>query len=446
MTTRRHTRLARGFTLIELMVTLTAALFFSISVFMLTRDASRFFEREARIADATIGTTAGFRRLAADVARAGFLASPNLAKDPFRCPNPSVLGATGTAPNSAGYATYPWLQKMAMLRVFPAGSRAALAAGDRLEMLDRNGLLPDRLVLYGNYTSDESFPVSGYAAAGGTTTFTLELGSGALFRTGYLTLADQTQRLALLQRLFPAGRILRVANQIGEEQYAIIGTVVAPAVVTTPPTIQTSAAGPQLVSKVGNVCGTRGLNDGMTLNTVNIINYQLRDVSDAATFPTLAALFAGQRHPRDVATRLDLVRSELDPSAADPTDFPGTVEVVAENVVDLRVGLEAVSSQLNRTVTFYPSGHASLPQFGGDPTTGAAAAVAAGPHLVRGVRVRLSTRAAAPDREAAFFGTDVGDGLYRVALAWSGTTLSEYARVRTLETTVATRNSRNVLW
>lgn len=448
----RVERGASGFTLIELMVTLTAALFFSVSVFMLTRDASRFFEREARVSDATIGTTAGFRRLAADVARAGFLASPNLAKDPLRCPNPAVAGATGTAPASAGYPSYPWLQRLGMLRVFPDGSRTALPAGDALDMLDRNGLTPDRLVLYGNYASDEVFPVAGYTQAAGQTTFTLEVGvsafsrSGALFRTGYFGLADQTQRQALLARLFPVGRILRVANQIGEEQYAIIGQVIAPADVNTPPTIQTSAAGPQLVSKVGNVCGTRGLNDGMTLNTVNIINYQLRNVNDATAYPTLAPLFAGQRHPRDVATRLDLVRSELDPSAADPTDFAGTIEVVAENVVDLRVGLEAVSNQATRAVTFYPNGNGLIPRFAGDPTTGAAAAVASGPHLIRGVRVRLSTRAAAPDRDAAYFGDDVGAGLYRVALSWSGTTLSDFARVRTLETTVATRNSRNVLW
>ena len=42
---------AGGFTLVELMVAMTGGLFLSIVVFALSRDASRFYQRESRIAN-----------------------------------------------------------------------------------------------------------------------------------------------------------------------------------------------------------------------------------------------------------------------------------------------------------------------------------------------------------------------------------------------------------
>ena len=48
-------RSANGFTLVELMVALTGGLFVSLAVFALARDSGRFYQREARIANATIG-------------------------------------------------------------------------------------------------------------------------------------------------------------------------------------------------------------------------------------------------------------------------------------------------------------------------------------------------------------------------------------------------------
>jgi len=64
---RRFPR-ARGFTLVELMVAMTGGLFLSIVVFAVSRDASRFYQREIRVANATITGVSGFERLVSDLA------------------------------------------------------------------------------------------------------------------------------------------------------------------------------------------------------------------------------------------------------------------------------------------------------------------------------------------------------------------------------------------
>src|SRR5262249_28156260 len=81
-------RFFRGFTLTELMVAITGGLFISIAVFLLARQASRFYQHESRVSTATMASVVGFERLRADIARAGFLASPNVRKDPEVCNGP----------------------------------------------------------------------------------------------------------------------------------------------------------------------------------------------------------------------------------------------------------------------------------------------------------------------------------------------------------------------
>jgi len=76
---------ARGFTLVELMVAMVGGMFVSIAVFALAKHASGFSMRQARVADATLQSVVGFERMRADIARAGFLSSPNLSKDPRVC-------------------------------------------------------------------------------------------------------------------------------------------------------------------------------------------------------------------------------------------------------------------------------------------------------------------------------------------------------------------------
>src|SRR3954447_1336006 len=85
-----------GFTLVELMVAMTGGLFLSIIVFALSRDASRFYQRESRVANATLAGVSGFERLSADVARAGHLVTANIQQDPHVCNRPATPALLAT--------------------------------------------------------------------------------------------------------------------------------------------------------------------------------------------------------------------------------------------------------------------------------------------------------------------------------------------------------------
>jgi prepilin-type N-terminal cleavage/methylation domain-containing protein len=52
-------RAARGFTLVELMVALSGGLFLSAIVFALSRDTTRFYQQETRVASATLAGLVG---------------------------------------------------------------------------------------------------------------------------------------------------------------------------------------------------------------------------------------------------------------------------------------------------------------------------------------------------------------------------------------------------
>ena len=89
-----------GFTLVELMVALTGGLFISLAVFALSRDSGRFYQSETRLANATVGGMLGFERLRTDIARAGFLISPNAVRDPRLCGSRLVPAVSSGAPTN----------------------------------------------------------------------------------------------------------------------------------------------------------------------------------------------------------------------------------------------------------------------------------------------------------------------------------------------------------
>ena len=146
-------RRSPGFTLIELMVAITAGMFVAIGAFALARQGSRFFQQEARIANAQFSATVGCDRLRADIARAGFLTTANVQRDPFRC------GSTAGWPS-------PGMPSLAAIRITAA---TPTAVQDSV-----NGLAPDQITLTGSYSTVENFPsarrdrrrqVPGHAAA-----------------------------------------------------------------------------------------------------------------------------------------------------------------------------------------------------------------------------------------------------------------------------------------
>lgn len=419
---------ARAFTLVELMVALTGGLIFSVFVFMLTRDVSRFFRNETGLSDATTALLSGYQRLRTDVQRAGFLASPNFAKDLGRCPaRLSPTGAVDTT-NISGtpWSTYDLMRDLALARV-TAGATTST-------WLTANSLAPDQLILYGNYTTADQYPVRSYVAQN----IYLDPNSEELARAGYNVAGTAAAAQAVLQRIFVAGTILRVVSaDTGEEQYMIVSS--ATAGTTTAPVIALASDTSLIVKGSGNNCGIRGLGADLLVNPVNVIRYRLGTLVGNTSFAALYGGTGGTAGADAAWPRFDLLREELNPNS---TLGVMSQEIVAEFAVDFRVGVQ-VANATSGALEVYAAGHADIPRFLGQSTAAPATQANNGPQLIRALEPRLAIRSRVPDRQAGISG-----GLYRVPLTTGsgGAAASDYARVRTLQSFIMTRNTRNRVW
>jgi hypothetical protein len=418
----------RGFTLVELMVAVTGGLFVAIAVFMLARDGSRFYQHEARIADATVGAMTGLGRLRSDIARAGFLSSPNVRQDPTHCERSVNAGWSGGWPSQ--------LANLASIRIqAPSTTLPSL-------LLTDNGRSPDAIVLAGSFSSSEEFPTAGFEIVPGTSNqrgVVLQTQVGPLPRLGYLGLPDNTSRVAFLQGLFPAGRALRIVDPSGMTHY---GAIESAGLQQGSPliTLQPNPA-PLMRSSVTPVaCALTGSDVGR-VSVINFVRYELRQMAASADYAPLFANTASTELAAWDQSRTELVREELDVTGA---VIAGTTEIVAEHAVDLKFGLTtatiATLGAAPVALVGLAPGAANIPQFAGDPTT-----QGANPQRIRAVRVRLSVRSAVPDRSGDIVaGTDQSiptGAFFRMKLADQ-----TYARVRTLQADVALPNHAGLTW
>jgi type II secretory pathway pseudopilin PulG len=423
---RRARRRQAGFTLVELMVALTGGLFISLAVFGLARDSGRFYQRESRVANATIGALLGFERLRTDIARAGFLASPNISRDPSVCVPPN--------------ASWPLaLRSLASIQITPGTAAGGLAA---------NGRNPPTLLLAGSYTSSDIFPARVVNNVNNVQFFLIP-GSPALTRLGNGANPDN----ATLGSVFNQARALRFV-QYGKQYYGqIIAANGGPA-----PSVTVNTAPPiQFRSGAAGGCGAEIVGSGAgegTINVVNFIQYSLRNLSATplvqppaqtpSAVTNYASLYAGSAKGPGEADRTELVRVEQNVAGA---AIDTTEEIVAEYAVDLGFQLTAVTNIVgccNPTVTFVPTSATAFATFTGNVYNSTVT-----PEKIRSVRVRLGVRSRESDRPSDI-NADTGDptvGLYRFNLgAGAATGADTFARVRTFQADVALYNQMDVLW
>jgi hypothetical protein len=409
MQVHRSSPRSHGFTLVELMVALSGGLFLSMMVFALSRDTSRFYQRENRLAAATLAGMSGFDRLKADIARAGYLTTPNIAIDPKVCMRP-VLG---------------WPTQLAGMGSLRINRDAPNLGGNAAMVLA--GLTPDEIVLAGSYAVTDEFPIR--APQGNDVV--LEPNMGPMARLGYLnpalTAADQT---AILATVFRPGRVLRVTNKAGLMFFGVIASVVG----GPNPTV-TLTGSPALEFTGGaRGCGLTGFEKGGGANVINFVRYQIRDLrlQNLARFRPVFDQSAGA--PGEM-TRTELVRDELNAAGAPiETGTDLTTELVAEYAVDLGFSVTAQHPTTNVLQDIQPSAGTFVDIFAAAP-----AAVGA-PQRVRAVRARLSVRSREADRD-----TSIPGGLYRFRLP-DGVPGGTWARVRTFQADIALPNQLDVRW
>lgn len=408
----RKGALRRGFTLVELLVALTGGLFVSIAVFALARDASRFYQREGRLASATLAGLVGFERLRADIARAGYLSTPNIQSDPSVC-------TRLTSPTQ--------LANLASVLIEDEGS----VTSPENPALQGNGLLPDSVLLTGSYSSPDEFPIRTVVpTSGNTVTVYLQATSSPMARLGYTTAATAADREGLLEGVFAENRVLRLVDNEGRQHYGVIQGVEIDPLGAEPAIVLSNAAAIQFRSAGGQLCGLKGMETGATANVVNFIRYQIRSLADNADY---AALYSGSSYAPD-QNRTELVRSEI--------GVDGTVlveELVAEYAVDLQLELTAVTNApaVDPTVALVTPSDTQFNTLTGLPTTSGSR-----PQDVRAVRARLSVRSREADRETPITSGVPEGSIYRMALGPSGA--GPYARVRTLQADIMLQNLAGV--
>lgn len=419
-------RRARGFTLVELMVALTGGLFVTLAVFALARDSGRFYQRESRVANATVGALLGFERLRMDVARAGYLVTPNIVRDPAVCSRPSPAWPS-------------MLLNLASISIASSTtSGGALATNNRT---------PPTVTLAGAYSSTDMFTAQ-VVPNGNNTDFMITLGSPALLRLGNGTNPDD----ATMQTLFAAGRALRFV-QYGVQYY---GTILSANGGTSPKVTVNGNPPLQMRSGSGVGCGIEIIGSGVgrgTINIVNFIQYSLRNLSASpqgvpgaqTTTATnaYASLYSNSAAGPGEAGRTELVRVELNDAGNPMAD---TEELVAEYAVDLDFQITAVTALTgccDPTVTSVPSTSTSFATF-----TGLASTAGSTPELIRTVRTRLGVRSREGDRPAGVAddtGATQARGIFRFNVG-DNTTADSFARVRTFQADVALYNQLDVLW
>jgi prepilin-type N-terminal cleavage/methylation domain-containing protein len=404
----RARQVSRGFTLVELMVALTAGLFISIVVFALSRDTTRFYQSETRVANATLAGTSGFTRLTSDLARAGHLISPNISADPRVCNRPQ-----------AGWPARLLNLRSVIIDAAPGG----LVGTDPLIA----GFDPMAVEIAGALDNTEEFPIRSIApdGAGGWNVY-LQTLAPAMTRIGFVQ--GGPDNLTALRNVFLAadgsGRAVRIVDKEGMEQYALVrGVTIVPELIVqiagTPALLFRSAG--------GTMCGFKGFNTGATINTINFVRYTLRRLKGVAGNPyeqLFAAADENGPHAFE-ANRTELVRVELEPVAG--TEIPGSLEIVSEYAMDLQLQPIAAQAPNNPALQFTAPGVVTA-------TYGLT-------QLVRGLRVQLVVRSREPDRDADIPG---GQLLYRASLTANGG--GPFARLRTFQSHIPLRNQQGANW
>lgn len=299
---RRHRARARaGFTLLELMVALTAGIIVIGIIYFVGAASARHFHEQQRIAQTQMNVRMAMEQLRRDIERAGFLGVPN-------------SGEVSTCGATPGFR----LQGIEVLEG---------ADTDALPNASSMGVTADRLRLSGNYVTGDAYRVRTLDASG--TRLYLQRNWHAFERDFGIIGAsgDHAFRADDFQRVFRVGRYLHIENVLGNHFFVrITGVTPSSASVTFTPSLS-----------IGGTC-VGGLADQATVAPLSRVEYLATDITDSSEFGTRGDKLqpVGGRVAEDSdfrgQTATQLVRREIDfaaPGAAS-TEQAGTERIVLE--------------------------------------------------------------------------------------------------------------------
>ncbi|WP_437512232.1 PilW family protein [Sorangium sp. So ce1099] len=364
----------RGFTLVELLVAMAAGLVVSLAAFLLSKNATRFFQNEARASASHLAATIGLNRLAADLQRAAYLSARNIQTDNQVCGNRPVT------PSGLRHLAGIAIQRQGSVFLHPSELGQSIV----------NGLWPDAIVIGGSLNTTEVFASRVVNDSG--TWYVQLLDSAAMRRTN-----NRAQGGGLsLQDIFLEGRILRISRPNQKHIYAVIDRLEPGNVVylKSPPGVPTMEDTP-------DSCGLPLTGGNAWVSVISRVRYDIRSLVGK---PTSYAPLVAPITPELTGDngRTELVRVELDD---EDQEIDGTLEVIAEYAVDLKFGISAVQAtpvlqETDPQITRYPI--AATDNANVYTIAAANDQPGARPQDVRSVQIRLSTRTRAPDRDVGF--------------------------------------------
>lgn len=378
----------RGFTLIELMVSLIAGLFVAMAVVGLSEQATNTFHEEARTAAAEMALRTAVERLRSDLQRAGFMSTGNAQHDPY------IAHAPG-APIMPTSGTYNALYRLAGIHLYYEGSLAMtpLSVG--------SGVAPDAIELGGNFTTTDDYVVryqeNGTSSCGGTRLW-LAIDSPAMWRI--LSQADPDASLeAAFQPVSGSTFAVRVTDDTGHFQYLptcsgkAAGVTGAGIAATAFVDLDTTVMQLLTAEDTKTNGGATGLGVGrLRVNPIQTVRWEIRPID---TSKSGDAPYAALVSPNN--DKYELFRTFVDVTGT-LTQAP---ELIAEYAVDLKFAfsadLDPVTNQA-RALTVYGLSDGRNKDIADDVTQ----SITATPQRIRSVHFRLSTRSAVADRMDTF--------------------------------------------
>lgn len=411
---RRWTR--RGFTVAELMIAVTAGLAVSAAAYMLSKTSLDVFQSEARMNAAQFSSMMGMNRLTADIKRAGFQTTPEVARDPAVCGRPGAGDVLTTLLNGVRINDGVAASSYSSAGLVGAGFAAAAPLRDLPAAFGTNLRAPDHLILSGNFSSSSNFRVAAVNAseirldvaqlpvqrlvlserAGGPGI--CDVFGGAPVPNATVVTTDDARPV---DAPFNQDLLIRFSSKNGQHRFATVTGCTSTPSPLLPTTEQYTAVVLTVALPNDAPCidATTAGTETFYVNPVNVVEYALVPVHGAnsiETDPTFfglpasmnaangfaqedAALRNGTDDIGGTRSRAALLRRQLDAAG----DFvPGSAEIVADYVVDLNFSARRVDN----TGAFIDV-----------PFEGNIDAVAR-PNELRSLGVRLSTRARTADR------------------------------------------------
>ena len=236
-------RRGAGFTLIELMVAMTAGLVAIMSIYTVASASSRHFHEQQRVAQTQSAVRLAMEQLRRDLQRAGFLGTPNSRRE-VRCATPPL--------------------EIAAVEYLAGADTAVLPEAAT------NGAKADRIRLVGNYATGDSYLATGVDGSGGRIFLQRQWQAfrrdfGVVAGTGSAEYPFDPQRFS---DVFRPGRFLHIFTQQNQHFFVrITGVDPGQAAISFTPTLP-----------IGSAC-VGGLADGALVAPLVRLEYTVMDLA-----------------------------------------------------------------------------------------------------------------------------------------------------------------------